>query len=127
MLNLLVCLAATANVLLPNPDQTSGACKIRVDYVSPAVNFAAKGPATIFSDDFDMPGDLHKRYFEYIARNGSFVQDPAVGYGGKGGSMRCKFAKDQIEAGSLKVLFGRNPLHRGIQQTETYGEIYWRV
>jgi len=103
------------------------ATKIRVEYVTSATDPAAKGSSVIFADDFDSPGDLHKRYFEYIARNGSFVPDSMVGYGGSGGSMHCRFNKDQIEAGSLKVLFGRNPFHKGIKQQESYREIYWRV
>ena len=45
----------------------------------------------------------------------------------RGGAMRCEFAKGQVTAGGLKVLFGRSPLHRGIFRDETFNEIYWRV
>ena len=41
--------------------------------------------------------------------------------------MRCRFAPGQVGAGSLKVLFGRNPFGRGLQRDETFREIWWRV
>jgi hypothetical protein len=41
--------------------------------------------------------------------------------------MRCQFDQGQVTAGSLKVLFGRNPFGRGIRADETFNEIYWRV
>ena len=41
--------------------------------------------------------------------------------------MRCQFAKGQVTAGTLKVLFGKSPFHRGVRRNETFNEIYWRV
>jgi ubiquinone/menaquinone biosynthesis C-methylase UbiE len=100
---------------------------IRVDFVSPLrPQPTAQNTATIFYDNFDQPGDLRSRYFEYGDANGSFVWSENEGYGGRG-AMRCTFDKGQVTAGNLKVLFGRNPLGRGIRQNETFREIYWRV
>ncbi|MFO1499490.1 MAG: hypothetical protein U1G07_14025 [Verrucomicrobiota bacterium] len=41
--------------------------------------------------------------------------------------MRCQFDRGQVTAGSLKVLFGRNPFGRGVRSDETFQEIFWRV
>jgi hypothetical protein len=41
--------------------------------------------------------------------------------------MHCEFGKGQVTAGSLKVVFGRNPFGRGLRPDEEFREIYWRV
>jgi hypothetical protein len=41
--------------------------------------------------------------------------------------MQCQFEKGQVSAGSLKVVFGKNPFGRGSHLQETFREIYWRV
>ncbi|MCS6862789.1 MAG: class I SAM-dependent methyltransferase [Abditibacteriales bacterium] len=108
--------------------EASPPATIRVDFVSPLTpQPTAQHPATVFYDNFDQPGDLRARYFEYSDANGSFVWSANEGYGGRGGAMRCTFEKGQVSAGSLKVLFGRNPFGRGVRQNETFREIYWRV
>jgi hypothetical protein len=100
---------------------------IRVAFVSPVTPQSQNEAAIIFADDFDRPSDLHSRYFEYGDENGSFVRSPTDGYGGSGGAMRCQFEKGQVSAGSLKVVFGKNPFGKGPRQQETFREIYWRV
>jgi len=100
---------------------------LRVACITPAARQPARDDsAVIFYDDFAAPpvaGGL--RYLEYNPADGSFVWTPDGGL--SGGAMRCQFAKGQVEAGSLKVLFGRNPLNRGLRRDETFNEIYWRV
>ena len=100
---------------------------LRVAYVTPAETQPAReAPATVFYDDFQAPPHAAaSRYLEYSSADGSFVWSPDKGI--RGGAMRCQFAKDQVTAGTLKVLFGRNPLGRGVFRDETFGEIYWRV
>jgi hypothetical protein len=41
--------------------------------------------------------------------------------------MQCQFEKDQVDAGRLHVLLGRNPIGRGHRSDETFREVYWRV
>ena len=77
----------------------------------------------IFKDHFDR---APQGYFDYNPEGGSFVWKENAGYGG-GGAMRCEFAAGQVEAGSLKVLFGKNPFGKGLRPAETFREIYWRV
>lgn len=102
---------------------------IRVAFVSPAASLPGdrNNAAVLFSDDFDRPGDLRGRYFEYGDEGGSFVWDAQGGYGGRAGAMRCRFERGQVSAGSLKVVFGKNPFHRGVRPEVVFREIYWRV
>jgi hypothetical protein len=95
--------------------------------ITPAAQQPARhDPAGIFYDDFAVPPETGRaRYLEYNPADGSFVWSPNGGL--RGGAMRCQFAKGQVTAGGLKVLFGRNPLGRGIRPDETFNEIYWRV
>lgn len=100
---------------------------LRVASITPAARQPAqRDPAVIFYDDFAAAPEAGSlRYLEYDLAGGSFVWTPDGGL--NGGAMRCQFARGQVEAGSLKVLFGRNPLNRGIRRDETFDEIYWRV
>jgi hypothetical protein len=100
---------------------------LRVASITPAAQQPAQDdPAVIFYDDFAAPPEPGVlRYLEYNSADGSFVWSPDGGLWG--GAMRCQFAKGQVTAGGLKVLFGRNPLRRGIRSDETFNEIYWRV
>ena len=86
---------------------------------------AQRDKAVIFYDDFDQLPDWRSRYFEYSPANESFVWSEREGL--HGGAMRCQFDKGQVTAGSLKVLFGKNPFGRGIRTDESFQEIYWRV
>ncbi len=100
---------------------------LRVASTTPSEQQPAQhDPAVIFYDDFATPPEIGRsRYLENNSADGSFVWSPDGGL--RGGAMRCQFAKGQVTAGGLKVLFGRNPLHRGIRADETFNEIYWRV
>ncbi len=101
------------------------AAKTRVGFVSAAAPQPhASDKAVIFFDDFEQSADLRARYFEYGDSSGSFVWTPDAD---GSGAMKCQFEKGQVSAGGLKVLFGRNPLRRGIRQEESFREIYWRV
>ncbi|MES2461466.1 MAG: hypothetical protein V4671_12860 [Armatimonadota bacterium] len=97
---------------------------LRIADVTPILPPAPDG-AILFANDFDRPLD-RARYFEHGDAKGSFVWDPSEGMGASG-AMRCTFQKGQVAAGDLKILFGRNPFRRGVRQSETFGEIYWRV
>jgi len=101
---------------------------IRVAYVTPAATQPGlQEKSILFSDDFDQTTAPDSRYLEYNREGGSFVRSEGEGYGGHGAAMKCQFEKGQVEAGGLKVLFGKNPLGRGIRAQETFREIYWRV
>lgn len=81
----------------------------------------------IFCDDFES-GKLD-RYFEYSSRDSSFVLSDSVGVRGSAG-MRVRFRKGQVDAGSLKVAFGKTPapyMHPVDSGTTMYRDIYWRM
>ena len=61
----------------------------------------------IFYEDFEQLPDWRTRFFEYTSEKESFILAPDAGL--HGGAMRCQFEKGQVSAGSLKVLFGKNP------------------
>jgi hypothetical protein len=111
------CVAADSDASLP----------IRVAAITPAAQQPAQlDSAVIFYDDFATPPETGgSRYLENNSADGSFVWSEEGGL--RGGAMRCQFAKGQVTAGGLKVLFGGNPLGRGIRREETFNEIYWRV
>jgi hypothetical protein len=116
-----VCVPATA---AGTPDE---AVSPRVALVRPAtVQPQERDPAVIFQDDFQKPPAVPP-WFEYDSAKGSFVWSANDGLGAGSGAMRCQFEKGQVSAGSLKVVFGKNPFHRGSRRTETFNEIYWRV
>jgi len=99
-----------------------------VAFVTPAPSQpAAHDPAVIFYDNFEGTGDLNARYFEYDSSDGGFAPSAEAGYAGRGRGMKCQFAKGQVSAGSLHVVFGRNPLGGKLRSEETFRDIYWRV
>lgn len=80
----------------------------------------------IWCDDFDQ--DRLGQYFEYDSRGGRFVRATGVGVGGSG-AMRARFNAGDVNAGSLKLAFGRTPdsYFRPVDGgTANYREIYWR-
>jgi len=85
----------------------------------------AASAAVIFQEDFDRLPEWRTRFFEYVPEKESFVWASEAGL--HGGAMRCQFERGQVSAGSLKVLFGRNPFSRGLRRDEDFREIYWRV
>jgi hypothetical protein len=104
----------------------SPATALRVASVTPATEQPQQqDPAVLLYDDFDRFPDWRSRYFEYSPANESFVWTAGDGLGG--GAMRCQFDKGQVTAGSLKVLFGKNPFGRGLRSDQTFREIYWQV
>lgn len=85
------------------------------------------GPGWIWCDDFE--SDRLARYFEYNDVGGTFVRAPGVGVGNSHG-MRVRLRPGIVEAGNLKVAFGRTPstYMRPVDGgTATYREVYWRV
>jgi len=107
------------------PQPHAAPATLRVADLSPVLPMPAD-PAVLFADDFARaPGA--GRYFEYNAQKGSFVWDAEAGLGGGGGAMRARFEPGQVEAGSLKVVFGKNPFGRGPRPSEIFSDIFWRV
>ena len=94
-------------------------------------NWQTEHPAWIFCDDFDSGDPLVAtgRYFEHTDNEGDFVPVAGVGLDGSVG-MRGLWQTDEVDAGSLKVAFGRNPngyMDNGIRPTEDFREIYYRM
>jgi len=88
---------------------------------------ATPRPEWIFCDDFE--SDRLARYFEYTHPDSSFERVAGVGVLGSTG-MRVRFDSGRVDAGSLKLAFGRTPshyMHPVDSGTATYRDIYWRV
>lgn len=93
----------------------------------PPAECANPAPAWIFCDDFEK--DRLKEYFEYDNPQNSFVRTQGAGVDGSWG-MQVSFAQGQVNAGSLKLAFGKTPdkymkpIDAG---TEKFNEVYWRM
>ena len=94
---------------------------LRVEYVEP--DFTYKPPGVFFSDDFNAPP---RDYFEFDQAKESFAWTMQVGMNSTG-AMKATWSPKQVNAGNLKVLFGRNPFNKGVQTDRTFREIFWRV
>lgn len=81
----------------------------------------------IWCDDFDQ--DRLGSYFEYVDQAGSFSRVSGIGAESSYG-MRARFAAGQVDAGSLKLAFGKtpqtyfDPVDAG---TAIYRDVYWRI
>jgi hypothetical protein len=94
---------------------------------SPAAGCADARPEWLWCDDFEQ--DRTGRYFEYVNPSGSFTRERGAGRGGSIG-MRARWTRGQVDAGSLKLVFGRNPLgSRRLADAgrADYRELYWRI
>ena len=80
----------------------------------------------IWCDDFEDTSALSNRYFEYDDNKGNFVPVAGVGKDGSRG-LRVKWKKGQINGGSLKRAFGRNPYLSQGHVHEDFDEIYWSM
>ncbi|KIG15226.1 Endo-1,4-beta-xylanase A precursor [Enhygromyxa salina] len=88
-------------------------------------------PEWIFCDDFESDGPMvaDGRYFEYGDDEGDVVVTPGAGYGGSQG-IRTHFEAGEVEAGGMKLGFGRNPngyMNKGIRPNEDFREIWYRM
>jgi len=90
-------------------------------------NWQTKHPEWIWCDDFEDSSKLSK-YFEYNNDNGEFIPVQGVGLGGSKG-MRARWQAGEVDAGNLKISFGRIPnsyMQKGIRPNEDFREIYFR-
>lgn len=88
-------------------------------------------PDWIFCDDFEKGGALvaQDRYFEYDNNKGDFNTASGTGYQGSMG-MRAIFQTGEVEAGNLKLGFGRSPsayFSKGIRSDSDFREVYYRM
>lgn len=93
----------------------------------PTNECSALQPGWIFCDDFET--DRTAQYFEYASASGHFVRSTGTGVNGST-SMRAHFDVGTVDAGSLKLAFGKTPSSyiRPIDNgTTKYREIYWRA
>jgi hypothetical protein len=88
---------------------------------------ASPGPGWVWCDDFER--DRLEGYFEYNSVSGAFARAAGVGIG-KSYAMRARLRRGMVEAGNLKIAFGRTP-SRYIRPVDdgarTYRDVYWRV
>jgi hypothetical protein len=88
---------------------------------------ASPGRGWIWCDDFE--ANRLGGYFEYNSASGAFARAAGVGVGNSH-AMRARLRRGIVEAGNLKVAFGRTPSRyvRPVDAgTANYREIYWRV
>ncbi|MDB5105507.1 MAG: uncharacterized protein JWP91_3196 [Fibrobacteres bacterium] len=88
-------------------------------------------PDWIFCDDFEKGGALvaQGRYFEYDDNKGDFKPAEGVGLHGSTG-MRAVWQSAEVDAGNLKVGFGRAPstyFSKGIRTDKDFREVYYRM
>jgi hypothetical protein len=88
-------------------------------------------PEWIFCDDFESAGPLVApgRYFEYDGNQGDFKAVAGAGLRGSAG-MRALWQSGEMEAGNLKLGFGRSPsayFSKGIRAGSDFREIYYRM
>lgn len=85
----------------------------------------------IFCDDFEDTTPLVRqgRYFEHNNNGGDFIVLDNVGLSNSRG-MRALWQPGEVDAGSIKLAFGRNPssyMNKGIRPNEDFREIYYRM
>ena len=95
------------------------------------VDWSTTHPEWIFCEDFETTGPLvgPRRFFEHTDNAGDFIPMDTVGTEGSRG-MRVLFQQDEVDAGSLKLAFGRTPqayMDKGIRNTEDFRDIYYRM
>lgn len=81
----------------------------------------------IWCDDFE--ADRLSSYFEYVNPGGRFTREPGFGVGGSIG-LRARFSKGTIDAGNIKLAFGRTPSSsfRAVDGgTADHRDVYWRI
>ena len=83
-------------------------------------------PPIIWCDDFEDSVPLGQKYFDYDDNAGDFVRLSGIGFEGSAG-VQVKWQKGEAEAGSLKRMFGRNPVFSQSHSTVDFEEIYWRI
>ena len=95
-------------------------------------NWQSNHPEWIFCDDFESDDPLVTtgRYFEYGDNDGDFVVLENVGYNNSKG-MQVVWQQGEVEAGGMKLAFGRNPNSymnkQQIKPNEDFREIYYRM
>ncbi len=114
-------LADTAAVTVTTsttPPPTSGA---------PTNECASPRSGWIWCDDFEQ--NRLSSYFEVDNGGGGFARTTGVGRNGSVG-MRARWAAGQVEAGNLKLAFGRTPnayFRAADAGTANYRNVYWRA
>jgi len=94
-------------------------------------SWQSRHPEWIFCDDFEKTGPLvaQGRFFEHDDNKGDF--NPAAGTGREGSvGMRVRWQKGEVEAGNLKVSFGRAPgsyFAKGNRPDADFRDIYYRM
>jgi hypothetical protein len=88
-------------------------------------------PEWIFCDDFEKSGAMvaQGRYFEYDDNKGDFKPVAGVGVRGTTG-MRAIWQSGEVDAGNMKVGFGRSPstyFSKGIRTDADFREVYYRM
>lgn len=91
----------------------------------------SRHPDWIFCDDFETTAPMvaQGRYFEYNDAQGQFAAAAGIGWNGSRG-MRARWQTAQVDAGNLKVSFGRVPnpaWEKGIRPGADFREVYYRL
>ncbi len=80
----------------------------------------------IFCDDFESSDPVADRYFEFGDDDGDFQRVGTEAHSGSH-SMEVVFQQGEVEAGGMKVTFGRNPIGSQVQDDQDFDDVYWRM
>jgi len=85
----------------------------------------AADPNVIWCDDFEDGVALSSKYFDYDSNGGDFVPVAGTGINGSTG-LRVVWQPGETEAGSIKRMFGRNPVRSQSHSSQDFRDIYYR-
>jgi hypothetical protein len=88
-------------------------------------NWQSAHPEWVWCDDFESDSSLSQNYFEVNRNNGGFGVFTGNAYGGNG-ALRARWESGMVEAGNLKLSFGKTPVAPTRFTDRNFDDIYWR-
>ncbi len=124
-------LRSKLHLIVPVALSTLGCIPATPRAASECDGWQTRKPEWIFCDDFEKAGPLVApgRYFEYDDNKGDFKPTAGAGLQGSTG-MRAVWQTGEMDAGSIKLGFGRAPgtyFSKGIRTDTDFREVYYRV
>jgi hypothetical protein len=118
---------ASAPPILPSGPVEPSSPSDTIQHGGAVLGCANPRPTWLWCDDFEQ--DRASHYYEYVSYKGSLARQRGAGRNGST-SLRARWAAGDDDAGSLKIIFGRNPISAkrlADDGRSDYRELYWRV